>query len=339
MMTIKEIANLSGVSKSTVSRVLNNNGYVNQETREKVEKVIMEQDYTPSAAARSLSKQETNTIGVIIPEIDNSFFGEVIKGITEIADDRNFSIICCDTQNSGEKEFRALRMLEHQRVRGIIMTPAMGYSDIVSVKKLKSILSKLNVPVVIVDRDFEHSSWDTVSYENYQSGYIATKSLIEAGNTEIGFIQGDMALKIAKDRFEGYLDAMEEFGYEVKEEYVLPGDFTVETAFILTKKAIEEGNLPKAIVTANNRTTLGFMKALRGKNLTIGKHIAVIGIDHEPLIDIFCDNFSCVSRDTEEMGRVSMRLLLKRMKDTNKGRNIVMIPCQLELKGSEKVPN
>lgn len=338
MMTISEIAKLSGVSKSTVSRVLNNSGYVNEETRIKIEKVIIEQDYTPSAAARSLSKKETNTIGVIIPEIDNSFFGEVIKGITEIADDKNFSIITCDTQNSGEKEFRALRVLEHQRVRGIIMTPAMGYVDINSVKRLKSMLNRLNVPVVIVDRDFEHSSWDTVSYENYQSGYIATKSLIEAGNTEIGFIQGDMELKIAKDRYEGYLDAMEESGHEVKEEYVLPGDFTVETAFMLTKKAIEEGKLPKAIVTSNNRTTLGFMKALREKNLVIGKHIAVVGIDHVPLIDIFCENFSCVSRDTEEMGRVSMRLLIDRMKYTEKGRNIVMIPCRLELKGSEKVP-
>ena len=130
MLTIKEIAELAGVSKSTVSRVLNNNGYVGEETRQRIEKVIKEQNYTPSAAAVSLSKQETNTIGVIIPEIDNAFFGEIIKGITEIADQQDFSIICCDTQNKAEKELRALKMLEQQRVRGILFTPARGDGDL-----------------------------------------------------------------------------------------------------------------------------------------------------------------------------------------------------------------
>jgi LacI family transcriptional regulator len=336
MVTIKEIAKLAGVSKSTVSRVLNNSGYVNEETRQKIEEVISEQEYSPSAAARSLSKKETNTIGVIIPEIDNSFFGEVLKGITEVADSRDFSIISCDTQNSGEKEFHALRMLEHQRVRGVIITPAMGYLDIASVIKFKKMLAKLNVPVVIVDRDFDHSSWDTVTYENYQSGYLATKSLIDAGNKTIGFIQGDMELKIAKDRFKGYLDAMAESNMEIDYRYVYEGDFTIDAAYKITKNAIETGVLPEGIVTSNNRTTLGFMKALREKGMFIGKDIAVVGIDHVPLIDIFTDHFSCISRDTEEMGRMSMKLLLERMENPNKMRNIVMIPCILELKGSEK---
>lgn len=336
MVTIKEIAKMAGVSKSTVSRVLNNNGYVNEETRLKIEKVISEQEYSPSAAARSLSKKETNTIGVIIPEIDNSFFGEVLKGITEVADNKDFSIISCDTQNSGEKEFRALRMLEQQRVRGVIITPAMGYSDINSVTKLKKMLAKLDVPVVIVDRDFEHSTWDTVTYENFQSGYLATKSLIDAGNKTIGFIKGDMDLKIAKDRFKGYLEAMEEQNITVDERYIYNGDFTIETAYRIVKNAIEQNMLPDGIVTSNNRTTLGFLKALREKGLAIGRDIAVVGIDHVPMVDIFTDHFSCVSRDTEEMGRMSMRLLLERMKNPNKMRNIVMIPCKLELKGSER---
>lgn len=337
MITIKEIAELSGVSKSTVSRVLNNNGYINEETRRKVEAVIAEQNYTPSAAARSLSKKETNTIGVIIPEIDNSFFGEVLKGITEVADVNNFSIICCDTQNSGEKELHALRMLEHQRVRGVIITPAMGYADMASVSRLKSQLEKLNVPVVVVDRDFQYSNWDTVAYENYQSGYLATVSLINGGNKKIGFIQGDMDLKIARERFQGYLDAMKENELTPDPEDILEGDFTVDTAYRLTIARGKKGGFPEGMVTSNNRTTMGFMKAIRELRMEIGKDVAVVGIDHVPMMDIFCDNFSCVSRDTEEMGRMGMKLLMERMADGHRARNIIMIPCKLELRGSEKM--
>lgn len=106
MLTIHEVAELAGVSKSTVSRVLNNNGYVNEETRRRIEKIIQEHQYKPSAAAVSLSKQIGSTIGVVIPEIDNSFFGEVLKGINEVADQNGFSIIYCDTQNNGDKELK-----------------------------------------------------------------------------------------------------------------------------------------------------------------------------------------------------------------------------------------
>ncbi|MDD3369329.1 MAG: LacI family DNA-binding transcriptional regulator [Lachnospiraceae bacterium] len=336
MMTILKIAELAGVSKSTVSRVLNNNGYVNDETRRRIEQIIKDQDYTPSAAAVSLKKQETNTIGVVIPEIDNSFFGEVIKGITEEADKNDFSIICCDTQNNGERELRALRTLEQQRVRGVIITPALGYGELPAVKKLKSQLEKLDVPIVVVDRDFQYSIWDTVYYENFQSGYLATKALIESGNKKIGFLQGDMNLKIAKERFEGYTEAMNEAGLKINQEDILPGNFSVEVAYELCKDRLGRGELPEGLVTANNRSSLGFLKAATELGLKLSEDICVVGIDHIPTLDILGIPFSTVSRDTEEMGRNAVKLLRERMEHPDNARRISMIPCRLELKGSEK---
>lgn len=335
MLTIKEVAELAGVSKSTVSRVLNSNDYVSSETRQKIEKIIREHQYKPSAAAVSLSKQESSTIGVVIPEIDNTFFGEVLKGITEIADEKDFSLICCDTQNSGEKELRALGTLEQQRVRGVIITPAMGYVSLEAVEKIKAALSKLNVPVVVVDRDFDYSQWDTVYFQNYESGYIATENLIKAGNRRIGVILGDMQLKIGRERYRGFKDAMIAHNMEILNKDVLKGDFTVDTAYRLTKQMIASGDLPDAMVTTNNLTSIGFIKAMVERGMAIGKDIAVIGIDHIPMLDVLGYHFSYVSRDTEEMGRMAMELLLQRMEKPNSQRNIWVVPCKLELKGSE----
>ncbi len=336
MLTIKEVAELAGVSKSTVSRVLNNNGYVNIEKRQNIEKIIRENQYSPSAAAVSLSKRESSTIGVIIPEIDNQFFGEVLKGITDIADKNDFSIISCDTQNSGAKELKALSTLEQQRVRGVIITPAMGYGDLESVEKLKNALAKLNVPVVVVDRDFDYSQWDTVYYQNYESGYIATESLIKAGNNRIGIILGDMQLKIARERYRGFQDAMAAHNLQVFEKDVLKGDFTTDKSYQLTMDIITGGDLPNAMVTCNNRTSIGFIKATIEKGIKIGKDIAVIGIDNIPILDDLGFNFSCVTRDTEEMGKLSMKLLIQRMKKPDDQRCIWVVPCTLKLKGSER---
>lgn len=335
MLTIKEVAELAGVSKSTVSRVLNNKGYVSNEARQKIETVIKEHQYKPSAAAVSLSKQESSIIGVVIPEIDNPFFGEVLKGITETADENGFSLIFCDTQNNGEKELKALGMLQQQRVRGVIITPAMGYVGLESVEKIKAALSKLNVPIVIVDRDFDYSEWDTVYFQNYESGYIAAESLIKAGNHRIGIILGDMQLKIARERYRGFKDAMAAYHKEVLEKDVWKGDFTADTAYRLMNRMIASGDLPDAMVTTNNLTSIGFIKAMVEAGISIGGDIAAVGIDRIPILDVLGFYFSCVSRDTEEMGKMAMKLLMHRMEKPNGHRNIWVVPCKLELKGSE----
>lgn len=335
MLTIQKVAELAGVSKSTVSRVLNNKGYVSDEARRKIEKIIQEHQYKPSAAAVSLSKQESNIIGVVIPEIDNPFFGEVLKGITEVADQNDFSLICCDTRNSGERELKALGMLEQQRVRGVIITPAMGYGNLASVEKIKTALSKLNVPTVVVDRDFDYSEWDTVYFQNYESGYIAAESLIKAGNQRIGIILGDMQLKIARERYRGFKDAMAAYRVDLLEKDVWKGDFTTDTAYRLTKQMIAAGDLPDAMVTTNNLTSIGFIKAMVEHGISIGRDIAVIGIDYIPVLDVLGFHFSCVSRDTKEMGKMAMELLIHRMEEPNGHRNIWVVPCKLELKGSE----
>ncbi len=336
-MTIREVARLAGVSKTTVSRVLNNNGYVNDETREKVETIIEATDYTPSAAAVNLSTSTSNSISVIIPEIANSFFGELMAGISEIAQQTDYILSYSNTDNRLDLEEQALKMAQKQDPCGIIITPATGFFDEKSASKLTAMYEKLQVPIVIVDRGFDSSKWDGVFYENFQSTYIATRELIAAGHTDIGIITGDLNLLIGRDRLNGYIAAMEESGLYVDRNYVLHGDFSATTAYELTKKMFDNKHFPQAMITSNNYTSLGFIKACKEKNVVIGKDVAVIGIDHIPSLDAIDYPLSVVTRDAVEMGRTAMNMLIERLKQPDAPKRISMIPCELRLRGSEKL--
>ena len=171
-VTISDIAKKAKVSQSTVSRVLNGSGYVKEETKNRIEAVIKELNYTPSAIARSLSKRETNAIGVIVPDITNSYFGEVIKGISQVADKNNLNIIFYNTENSFEKEIRALNLLKEQRIKGIIMTPGFGADDFDST--YKEIIESLQCPLILACADVNSTELNGVFVDNIKGAYRNT---------------------------------------------------------------------------------------------------------------------------------------------------------------------
>lgn len=327
MITIGQIAEMAGVSKSTVSRVLNCSGYVREDTRKKIEAIMEEYHYSPSASAQNLSRRETNTIGVIVPELDNTFFTEVLAGVAEVVDENNFTMIVCNTSNNGEKEKAALSMMEQQRVRGVIFTPAIGYSDAAAEKSIRLQLKNLNVPVVLVDREIQNVQWDGVFYENFQSGYLATEHLINSGNKKIGIITGDMDLKHARERYKGYVQAMEDYHLPVNEAYVYEGNYTVEESYEITRRINETQDRPEALVLSNNLTTLGYVKAIRELDKELDQEIKVVGIDHIPILDTIGYQYNCVTRDTKAMGRAAIELLLERLEKPERQKEIRIVPC------------
>jgi LacI family transcriptional regulator len=227
-------------------------------------------------------------------------------------------------------------MLRQQRVCGLILTPALERKIGKDAESFREAIRSLDIPVVVVDRHIDAIKLDGVYYENYESGYIAASELVKAGNKRIAIITGDLQLRIARERFQGFKQALDDAGVELEEKFVLNGDFGIETAYLLTKGMLDSGDIPDGIVTSNNRTSIGFIKALREKRLQIGKDIAVIGIDDIEILNILKFNFSCVSRDTSEMGRAAMRLILDRLENASDQRVVHFVPCHLKLRGSEK---
>lgn len=335
MITISEVAELANVSKATVSRVLNHTGYVNEQTRRRVEAVIRAHHYSPSASAVNLSRQQTNTIGVLVPEITNAFFGQVLHGISKQLDGTDFTLLYFNSDNDTAKEARALRALAQQRVRGLVLTPARD-SDAASIDRLRERIDQMHVPTVLLDRDIPDGTWDGVFFENFQSGCRAAEALIHAGNRRLGIITGDLNLKIARDRRDGFLHTAQALGCPVAPQHIYPGDFTVEGGYRAAKQLFASQPRPQAVLTCNNLISLGFLKAVSEQGLRIGHDIAVIGIDQIPELDYIDYGFSCIARDTEQMGRLAIRVLLERMQHPEEPPRMRTIPFQLRLMGSEK---
>ena len=248
-VTISDIAKKAGVSSATVSRVLNDSGYVKQSTREKIEAAIKEMNFTPSAIARSLSKNETNTIGVIVPDITNSYFGEVIKGISEVAEANNLNIILFNTDNYLEKEVRALNVLKEQRIKGIIMTPGFGEENN---KEYIETINNLNIPIVLVSADLKFKELSGIFVDNVLGGFNATNLLISEGHTKIGIMTGILSSEPAAERVVGYKKALKEANIEINDKYILDGQFSMEKAYELTKKLLDSKDKPTALITSSN---------------------------------------------------------------------------------------
>lgn len=335
MITIKDIAKMAGVGKSTVSRVINGSGYVSEDTRQKVEKIIEEYNYLPSAPARNLSKQTSDAIGVIIPGITNPFFEEILFGISEIIDETGMTMYFFYSGNSVEKEERALKNLKEQRVRGLIMSPTIDYSEKNALRRLKGLLNDLQIPVVLFDRPIEHSMWDGVYFDGYNGSYQAVQALIEEGHKKIGIITGDMSIRISRDRFQGYAQALKDYDMQVDPRYIYKGDFTADTAYRLTKACLEGNDIPDAVFTCNNMSTVGFLKALKERKMEIGRDIGCIGFDFVPIIDMLGIHLSYVGRD-DNMGTIAAKMLLERMKNPSTPRREYNIPAKIVLRGSEK---
>jgi LacI family transcriptional regulator len=325
------------VSLATVSRVLNSSGYVKEETKEIVMQAMKELNYTPSAIARSLSKNEPNVIGIVVPDINNPFFGQVIKGISALADKNNLNIIFCDADENMNKEIRALHMLKQQRIRGLIITPTSDQNEFNG--EYLALLESLNVPVVLIDRDVKYSDFDGVFLDSIKGAYEAVECFIQRGHRKIAIIAGPTTSKPGRDRLRGYKKALTMNRIPIDENYIFYGDFKLQSGYDITKKILALKDRPTAIFVSNNMMNLGCIKALKEEGINIPKDMALIGFDEIELLDILGMNISIVSRPMAKMGESAMEILLERLNEKQKKqqqcKRIILSP-ELVLKGSEK---
>ncbi|AWI07061.1 LacI family DNA-binding transcriptional regulator [Clostridium drakei] len=333
--TIKDIAQKSGVSLTTVSRVLNNSGYVKEETKRKVLSAINELNYTPSAIARSLSKNKTNTIGVVIPEINNQFYGEVIKGISEVAVEYNQNIILCNTDNDIEKEVKALKVLKEQRIQGIIIAPTSVEDDFNSEYLIT--IEQLGIPIVLADGHVKYADFSGAFVDNIKGAYESTEALIKAGHKKIAIITGRMNSDAAQNRLIGYKKALALNNIPFNEKYVFKGDYGEKLAYELTKKMLLMQDRPTAVFISSNKMTIGCIKALTEEGLKIPKDMALIGFDRIDILNSLGMNISFVDGPTTELGSTAMKILMENIKNIEhfKVKKITIAP-KLVLKGSER---
>lgn len=337
-VTIKDIAAACNVSKATVSRYLNGSGYVSAEATEKIKAKIEELNYVPSQTARSLSTRQSKVIGVIVPEADNPFFGEIFRGISDIADQHDLSIIYVDTNNDQEKEFKALAMLRTYDICGLIVTVS-GHDDAEDyLNNLYKLIDELRVPVVFFDRQTPDNKWPGVYSDNEGGAYQGTKLLIDNGHEHIATITGKLNYLLGKERHEGFIRATQEAGMSIDQLTILEGDFTKETAYTYTKEIIAMKQRPTALFSPNNLTTIGAVKAIFEAGLRIPEDISLVGYDDIALFNDLKLGISSLKRDAVVLGEQCMDLLMKQIAHDHKLETVndVIIKPDLMIRGSEK---
>lgn len=310
-LTISDIARRAGVSKTTVSRVLNSPEKVEESTRKKIEQIMRATHYTPSAAARNLSKQASSTIGVIVPEIDNSFFGDLFIGIEEVINKNNLSLLYSNNKDKAEKDFEALDMMRTQRVKGVLYVPAMNYPAVGMMGKIRKKLESLGCPVVCIDRDI-NLHVDTIHFNDKKAVKEAVCSLVKAGYQRIAFINGNARKNIlAAERYEGYLEGLKESGLAENEELVYQGEYRQSYAYSAMKELLGKEDPLTAVITCNNSLGKGYLQAVyEADKANVFTHI---GLDKIEMLELLRIPYNYVLRDSYEMGKQAAEMLISRI--------------------------
>lgn len=332
-MTIRDIADLAGVSKSTVSRVINNSPNVKEKTREKVMRIVNETNFLPSAIAQGLSRNYANTIGVLLPETGGPFFGSIIQGINKALIDTSYTILLCCTENKPEYELRSLDALLQQKVSGILLTSSSGLGDDDSARRIRKTLDSFKVPIVLIDRTLKNSRWDGVYSDNFAGAYMAAEALLKKGFQKIGAYISDTSLSIGSQRYKGFMQAMADYGISPRKEFLIIEKFPVsmQDVYLKTCEMIAAGNLPEAIFFGNGIIVNGFYKAILEKGIAPGKDIHCVGFDYSEFLDIINLPYSYLERNSKLFGETATELLLKSFSSLSGVRQECIIPSTLRL--------
>lgn len=319
MATIKDVALKSGVTVTTVSRVLNNRGYISDATREKVHAAMKALNYQPNEIARSLYKKKSGLLGLIIPNVGHPFFAELTQYVELHAYAAGFKVILCNSYRDGVKENDYIDMLRRNQVDGIIMgSHTLDYGRFLS----------LNMPIVTLDRFFSEDI-PSITSDNYRGGVLATELLIRKGCTKLAHISGPLALSTqANRRFDGFRDAAEAAGipYIITETALNrfeDEEYQEKVEHLMNTHSDIDGVFCSSDVIAAN-----FIKAATARGLQIPKDIQVVGFDDIRMAALLTPSLTTIRQPIEEMARTAVETLRK-MVDGEDSQIIHMLPVEL----------
>jgi len=330
MASMNEVAKRAGVSIATVSRVLNNSSNVNDETRMKILKAIKELKYQPSRVAKRLRSKSGagNLFGVLIPDIQNPFYVDVLCGIEDVAYKNNYMIIMCNFNQDEKKESMYLDILESEAIDGLIVAPA--YEDD---PRIKNFLRN-GLPVVCVDRGLKGMDVDVVWVNNEVGAYEAVSYMISQGYRRIAHIGGLPTIMSSRLRLAGYRKALEDHGLPVDERLIVQGDSSYFSGVKVTEQLLKLNTPPDALFTGNNLITLGALEVINREKLQIPADIAILGFDDMSWSNLLDPPLTAVRQPAYEIGRCAGELLLQRIKDPKRPCIHMTLNAELKIRRS-----
>lgn len=310
MVQLKDIAKHLNVSVATVSKAINGKGRISPETRERVLSAIEELGYKPNEIARSLRRRTANTIGIIVPDLTNIFYSNVIKGVEKVAWENGFSVIVCNSDEDTGKESAYLELLLQHQIAGLVI--AMVGRDMKQLEYYK----KAGIPVVFFDNMPQtNDNFDVVTIDNVKASYQLTQHLIDQGHRDIAFITGPLHQSTAHDRLQGYQQCMKSNGLTIEDKWISAGEFKLEHGYRAMKKWLSDGDIPQAVFAANNFLVYGVFKATKEAGLDIPKDIAVACFDARDETGLISPQITSVLQPDYDIGVIAGEIIMRKEKN------------------------
>jgi DNA-binding LacI/PurR family transcriptional regulator len=333
MSSLKDVAKKAGVSIATVSRVINNATNINHETRHRVQQAMKALDYRPSRIAKRLRSKAVsgNLIGVMVPDISNPFYVDVLSGIEDFMLSHNYLMIMCNFSQDEQKEQLYLDALVGESVDGLIVAPAHERDE-----KIMA-LEKDNIPFVCIDRGLKDGNADLVLVDNDKGAYEAVRFLLESGYKDIAYVSGQPKIPTSRQREQGYRKALEEYHVDFREELVKYGDSTMKSGMLFTHELLTQKIKPDALFTGNNLITLGALQTIAELGLKIPEDIAIIGFDDMPWSATLNPPLTAVRQPAYEIGRRAAELLYQRICEPGRPNVKIVLETELMIRKSTRL--
>jgi LacI family transcriptional regulator, galactose operon repressor len=329
-VTIKDVAQLAAVSSMTVSRVINGSDKVNPETRRRVEQAIAELGYVPSRLARGLIRQKTGTLALIVPDVANPFFTLIVRGAEDVARRAGYRMLLCDTRANLTIEREVIEELIAHRVEGIVIAPVSDRSR-VHLRRL----TNYGVPFVLVDRTIPGVDCDVVVGDSAGGARRLVEHLISLGHRRIGFIVESDAVSTARDRRQGYEQALEAADLPADPALVVRSTVDPKGGFDGMSRLLGLEEVPTAVFTVNNLVAVGAIEAVRARGLDVPEDVALVCFDDIEYASRLYPFLTVMAQPAETLGTLGTQLLLERVEGraADRGR-VVVLPAQFIVRKS-----
>lgn len=323
MATIKDVAERAGVSITTVSHVLNQTRFVSDELRASVLAAVEELNYHPNVLARSLRRGETKTLGLVVPDNSNPYFGAIARTVEDVGFARGYSVILCNSDGQRQKESAYIGVLIAKQVDGLIFIAAGSNPE-----HLEE-LTAAGIPVVVADREIPQHLADMVLVDNELGGYEATRHLIGLGHQRIACITGPSDVTPSAGRVHGYRRALAESGIAVHEELVVAGDFRHDGGEATMRGLLRLKEPPSAVLACNDLMAIGALRAIGSAGLHVPRDISLIGYDDIDMAAAVSPALTTVAQPAVELATRATSCLVARIQGKRLGesrKRIVLKP-------------
>ncbi|HLX76743.1 MAG TPA: LacI family DNA-binding transcriptional regulator [Terriglobales bacterium] len=331
-ITMRQIAARARVSVGTVSHVINHTAGVREPVRRRVLEAIERLGYQPSLLARGLRRNQTTIIGVIIPDISNPFFPLVVRGVEDIAYQNSYRLMLCNADNDAQKEQVYFDELRAYRMAGLIVIPSAD-SRLVAAAGTAG-----ELPVVCLDRCPEGWKGDSITVDNTEGAYQATRYLLELGHRRIAAITGQLHVTSAVERLKGFKRALREFGITMAPEYIQEGRFDRLSGYEKSLMLLQFSPRPTAVFAANDLVALGVLAAMRELGLRCPEDVSLTGFDDLELASFTNPALTTVAQPAYQMGARAAALLFERLRGEDLPAQHIVMKTALKARDSTAAP-